>query len=491
MTSTYHLTPEQVIETRVFVASLYKDEKGDPIILTDGQCNLFDLIFKKRFPRNHVCTITRYGKSLTIALAVLTRVAIYPEKWAIAAGNDKQAGIIMAYIIQHIFDNPMIQSRFVMERAESEENIRRYRNKDRINFKLEDQTLGEVFITNAKGAMGFGAPNVIGDESALIPDKEEVLIHRMLGDQVENFYCKVGNPWDSGHFRASAEDPAYHKLIIDWHEALKENRITEAYVEEMRKKPFFDVLYECKFPPLDQMDDQGWMPLLTKEDVDKAVVRVRDTMGPEVQGFGVNKLGGDVAGGGKNFSLLVQRFTNLARILIKTNDPDTMNFAESIINIKKREGTYSEDINIDKVGVGKGVFDITARELDGVRGINAGDKLPKDSMEESIYFNVRAKMYWLTREWILKGGKLLIEEGEDLDNTWYQLTKIKYRKKLEGTRGKIQIMPKENMLKLGIQSPDVADGLALTFATPDIVRGYADMGSYDEPYDRYGLFPKV
>lgn len=491
------MTKAEIIEyVRPLVASYFKDEEGNPVQLTDGQCILFDLIYRKPYARVHTMAFTRYGKSLTIALAILLRITTFPEKWVIAAGNTDQAGIIMSYIIQHIFDHEYFRSKFIIEKNESAESIRRYKNKDRINFKVvldkdNQWLLGEVFVTNAKGALGFGAPNVVGDESALIPDNEEVLIARMMGDKTDNFYMKVGNPWDSGHFRASYEDERYHKYVVDYKQGILEGRFTLEQALEMQKKPFFGVLYKCEFPPRDTMDDEGWMPLLTKEDIDSHIIRVPDVMAKQISdtGFGVNKLGGDVAGGGKNFSVLVQRMTNWARVVIKSHDADTMNFAETIINQRKILGTQTQNVAIDKVGIGRGVFDITSRELSGIQGINAGDKLPKDSMDEGLYFNLRAAMFWRTREWILKGGKMLALESEDLDNSWYQLTKIFYRKKLEGTRGKVQIMPKEMMLKRGIVSPDIADGLSLTFATPDMFGGPDEETRDDNIFDRHGLFP--
>lgn len=495
------MTRAEIIEyVRPLVMGYFKDEEGNPIVLTDSQCVLFDYIARKPFSRVHVAAHTRFGKSMTIALAILFRITSFPEKWAIVAGNDKQAAIIMSYIIQHTFDNSYFSSKFMIEANESMESIRRYKNKDRMNFKIRKDKdgqwlLGEVFITNAKGALGFGAPNVVGDESALVSDTDEALIARMLGDKIENFYMKVGNPWDSGHFRASFADPKYEKFIVDYKQGILENRFSLDQAMEMMRKPFFGVLYECKFPPLDTMDDEGWMPLITKDEIDKRVLRFPDPMAQEVSntGFGVNRLGGDVAGGGKNFSVLVQRTSNWARVVLKTHEPDTMTFAEAIINQKKKLGVRSNDIAIDKVGIGKGVFDITARELEGVQGINAGDKLPHDSMDEKLYFNLRAAMYWRIREWILKGGKLLALEGEDLDDSWYQLTKIYYRKKLEGTRGKVQIMPKEIMLKRGIVSPDVGDALALTFfmfdaPPPSEQEEAAASADLD---DRFNLFPKI
>lgn len=451
---TYDLPQEEIELTRKLVAQLYKNDQGQPLILTDGQCVIFDLIFRKRFKRNHLQTFTRYGKSLAVALAVLTRVSTYPERWCIAAGNDKQAGIIMAYLIGHIFDNDYTRTRFLLEKGESEEAIRRYKNKNKINFRLDGGLLGEVFITNAKGAMGFGAPNVIEDEAALIPDTEEALVMRMLGDQTENFLLKIGNPWDSGHFRASFEDPNYHKVVIDYRQGILEGRFTFEQEAEMRKKPFWDVLYECKFPALDAMNEQGWIPLLTKDDIDRAMV-------DQAEGFGMNRLGGDIAGGGKNFSVLVQRQSNVARVVVKTSNPDTMSFAETILTQRTALNLLNRDIFLDKVGIGRGVVDILTRNLEGIRGVNAGDK-PEERFAD-LYVNLRAQMYWTLRTWILAGGKLLRHPD------WYQLTKIKYRKKLEGMRGKLQIMSKEDMLKEGTESPDVADALALTFTTPDIL----------------------
>lgn len=459
------LSPEQLAkyreDARELVKQLYKDEKGDPIILTDGQCDIFNLIFKRITPRVHLESFTRYGKSQTVALALLTRICTFPERWCVAAGNEDQAHIITSHLISHIFDNEYTRRRFIIGKQESEEEIRRYRNKSRLNFKLENGLLGEVFVTNAKGAMGFGAPNVISDESALIPDDEEALIFRMLGDQTDNYYLKIGNPWESGHFRRSSNDPNFFRLRIDYWQGFKEGRITPEMVEEARQRPFFDILYECKFPQ-GAADDAGWVPLLTREEIDRAIV---DQWVP----FGEPRLGGDVAGGGKNFSVLVHRAHNMARILVESKSPDTMDFAEKIITQAGVQGVRLENVFVDKVGIGKGVVDVLARQKlsTNFQGVNAGDKLDEGSRDAELFFNLRAKMFWKLREWVLNGGKLLRQGSPE--NNWYQLSQIKYRHKLEGMKGKLQIMPKEQMLKDGIPSPDHADALALTFARDEVI----------------------
>jgi hypothetical protein len=387
-------------------------------------------------------------------MAVLTRASTYPEKWVITAEEIVKAQIIMSYIIGHIFDSNYTKRKFIIRKDETEESIRRYRNKDKINFNLGNKLLGEVFITSGAGALGYGAPNVVEDESGLVKSNNHALVMRMLGDQPQNFLCKVGNPWPEEHFIKSFEDPAYKKIVIDYIDGLAEGRLTRDYIEEMRKQPFFDVLYECKFPKKGTISEGGWVPLFTKDEIDKAMI-------DNAVGFGVNKLGIDVAGGGRNFSVIVQKRSNVAKIVHKTQDSDTMILGEAAIGIWKREKIINADIAIDKVGIGKGLYDILNREITGVYGINVGET-PTSEIEKARFTNLRAELAWKMRDWIMAGGKL--ERSED----WYQLAQLKYRVKLEGRKGKMQLISKEDLLKDGIQSPDVADALMLTFRTPDI-----------------------
>jgi len=99
------------------------------------------------------------------ALAVLARVTTFPEKWCIVAGREKQAKIIMGYMIDHIFDNPYMKGKFEVSRDESEERIRRERSRTRLTFRQPDGALGEVYVLSADSrnkqtagdsVMGFG-----------------------------------------------------------------------------------------------------------------------------------------------------------------------------------------------------------------------------------------------------------------------------------------------------------------------------------------------
>lgn len=475
-------------EAKTLVRSLFKNSQGNPFEMTDGQSIIFILVTSRKFSRLHIETYTRYGKSEIFSMAALVMKTQKPGKLAIVAGNKEKASIIMSYAIGHIFDNVGIRKKFIIEKTENEENIRRYRNKAKINFDLGGGKLGEIFICSAPEALGWGAPDVMEDESGLVKTNEHALVMRMLGDQTDNFLAKVGNPWPEEHFIKSFEDPEYKKVVIDYTIGIKEGRILPAYVDEMRKQPFFDVLYECKFPKEGISDEKGWVPLFTRSEIENAMV-------DDAQGFGCKKLGIDVAGGGRNFSVIVQRHTNVAKIVHKTNDPDTMNLAEEVIGRVKsfdRERKYlikPQDVFEDKIGIGKGLYDILNREIPGIYGVNVGD-VPTTDEDKDKFTNLRAELYWKVRNWILGGGKLL------RDDDWYQLTKIKYRVKLEGRKGKMQIIPKEEMLKEGIASPDVADALALTFRTPDMPfvdeeeeRRRDEEGS--KPFDPWHPFPEI
>jgi len=238
------------------VSSLYQIN-GEPLLLSPSQIEIFENIFYKKHPLNIVIAFTRFGKSLTTALAVLTRCLFYPEKWAIIAPTEKQAKVIMNYIIEHLFDNEFIISKLQIEERESLEKLRRERSKKRITLKVYNQNAySEIYILSAystkedplKGLLGFGAENIVLDESALIDDKVYVGILRMLGDSKKPFLFELGNPIKKNHFYESFNDPKYSKILIDYKKGLEEGRITQEQIDLMKDKPFFDVLYECKFP---------------------------------------------------------------------------------------------------------------------------------------------------------------------------------------------------------------------------------------------------
>lgn len=451
---------DEDIQIRDLVKSLYKHADGSPVVLTWGQTQIFKAISMKGYPRWYCSCFTRYGKSLVVALAVLTRITTFPEKWAIVSGTKKKAAIIMNYVNEHIFDNEYTASKFRLQSGETAESIKRHRNKSHITFDLGKGKMSELFITTGKDAIGLGAPNLVEDEASLIPDDEQSLIQRMVGDNPDdNFLFKIGNPFYRNHFHRSSMDPNYQKLVFDYEFGLKEGRISQAIIDENRNFPYFNVLYKCEFPSAEEMDESGWLYLLTDEDLKQAQERYK--IG--VMSSGEWRLGVDVARGGRNFNVWALRNKTIGKIVKKNLDSDLMSVVATTIDIIKENNIKPENVFIDDVGVGGGVTD-RLKEL----GYNVNAVKEGASAEDSDDFiNVRAEAYAGKEgiaQWIKEGGA--IEPHEDLT----ELTRIRYKK---NSNGKTKIESKDDMRKRGEDSPDVADSLMLTCA-----RGYVKKKFY-------------
>lgn len=449
------------------VKSMYKNEDGSPILLSPTQCEIFATISMRLHPRVHCETFTRFGKSRTTALAVLTRASTFPEKWAIVAGSKEKAKIIMGYINAHIFDHEYTASKFRMERGDSAEAIRRNRNKNHISFDVGNGLLGEVFVCSAKEAIGHGAKNIVEDEASLIDDTDHSLVMRMLGDDPhDNFLFKIGNPFNRNHFLKSRLDPAYHKILIDCYQGLHEGRISQQVIDENRSYSFFKVLYECKFPEAEEVDAKGWSYLLTEDDIKRAMERWKT-----VEHYGKRRLGNDIARGGRNFNVWALRGENYATILAKNHLSDLMAVAGQTQAFMSEHRINEEDVSLDDVGVGGGVTDRMKEAGYTVNAVKEGAKAtemvikwnPKTKKDEEMpeYANMRAQLYAGRNglaNWIKRTGAL------DPAIDWSELTRIRYKKNGQGLT---VIESKDDMRARGEESPDVADGLMLTFYDPN------------------------
>lgn len=489
--------PLSAASTYELVKNLYKDDLNRPFSMTPGQNEIFDLIFKKGcqgeiqsedglgkvtkwFRRIWIATFTQFGKSDTVSMAVLTRVATFPEKWCIVAPSQAKAKIIMGYLIKHIFDNEYTMARFKIDEGESAEAIRRERSKNRLTFDLGNGGIGEVFILSAESRlrngedagnamMGFGAPNVVMDEAALISDESDAKAMRMVGGFTGSgmdFVVKIGNPFVRGHFLKAYEDPAYFKINIDYERGLMEEneygekRLTAEFIAEMKLKPFFRVLYENLFPIDGDIDSKGWTQILGEKDIEQACFLPEKETAPDH--VGERRMGNDIARGGANFTVWCLRSMAYAEILAKSRQNNLTEIAGQTAFFLGDSNVKDENCFIDDVGVGGGAVDPLLAEQRKVRGVNVGQA----ALEDTKFANMRAEAYWRLREWIKKGGKLCACHKDD----WTQLTKVKYK---PDSKGRLRVMSKDDMRALGIESPDVADALMLTF----VRREHADLSA--------------
>jgi len=420
-----------------------------PLVLTGGQKQIFEIILKRNPKRTIVMCATQYGKSLTVSLGILIRAAAYNERWAIVAPSERKAKIIMNYVIQHLFDNPMFYSQ--LEISEPLEQLRRERSKQRLTFKRG----GEIFILSADSRnavragellLGFGAQNIVLDESSLINDDIYANIKRMLGGYKDNFFLEIGNPFRRNHFLKTWHSDNYKKIKIGYDQGIREGRFEQSFIEEMMQVPFFKILYQCEFPESGEIDENGLTPILTEREIENAMKRQNVPTG-------IKRLGVDIGRGG-DYTAFVIRMDNYARLLEKNKDPDLMAQVGRIKRIMKDEGISAENVYVDDIGVGGGVTDRLKEENIHINPIRVGGT----AWKEEKFANIRAEAYWNLREWISKGASLEKNQG------WYEISDIKYK---EDSSSKLKIESKEDMRKRCAQSPDIADALMLTFAKPE------------------------
>lgn len=378
---------------------------------------------------------------MAILLSIIERV----EKVLIVAPSEKQAKIIMGYVIQHIFDNEYLIA--MLDYEGNKQKLKKEQSKNRITFSNGS----EIYILTAevgtvsreaKGLMGFGATMIIVDESSLIPDTMFSKILRMAGESAAGKLIQIGNPFERNHFWKAFHTDRYFKLTVGWQQALAEGRITQEFINEVREEmpPMdFQIFYDAEFP--EGGSDDSVIPY---EWIQKAVGRPAPEDDEVFAGVDVARFGRD-----KSVYLLRKGY-KVAKI--ETNSKlDTM----SLVGWLREhiDNDEPDSIAVDVVGIGAGVADRLGELGYEVDDVNAGSA-PSDSEK---YFNKRAELFWNLRQ-MFKEDKISIPNDTELIQ---ELTELRYKYSSEK---KLRIEAKDDMKKRVGRSPDKADALALSFA---------------------------
>lgn len=446
---------------------LFKDDYGNPFTATDSQADIFNTVFLREHPRNQIITATRYGKSSTIAKALICRATAFREPWTITAGSQRIVDVIMGQVIQRLFDNPYLLQQIDLDGVGRLERLKHERSKDKLTFigggEIRTLTADARNKQRTKEVLiGQGARNLIADEASLVHDDLMAMMMRMLGDQPDNYLLKIGNPFLRNHFHRTWNDPKYRTLLVDYTVGLKEGRYTQDYIEEMRKEPFFDILYECKFPDRDRFLTDGYSLMLSEEELEEAFVTDDEDLQKErgypsiPKSVGNIWLGSDIGGGGDD-SAHVLRSDNLMWLHSTNQLPNVIDQAKIIIEIRNDYDLDTERISTDRGGLGQGVGDYLAKE----HNFYCNNVLFGEAAQNpKAYKNRRAEMYYRLIQWIKEGGKIVYNER------FYELLVIACKSDVEQ---RLQIQPKEHLKKamkdagIDASSPDVADASALTF----------------------------
>lgn len=174
-------------------------------------------------------------------------------------------------------------------------------------------------------------------------------------------------------------------------------------------------------------------------------------------------MGVDVARQGSDESVIMIRIGRDARTheMKVYRESDTMQLVGKVAERygeMETLGFEPDVIFVDGVGVGGGVVD-RLRELGfPVIEVNNGEKATRSDR----YYNKGAECWGLMKEWLRTGA--LPEDDEIFAR---QLTAREYSHDL---KQRIVLEKKDDMKERGLDSPDRADALALTFASPIITR---------------------
>lgn len=257
---------------------------------------------------------------------------------------------------------------------------------------------------------------------------------RLIGYFYEAFH-KDGKNWQQLSFN-SQESPVVDTEFV--------TRIQEKHGENSDE---YKIRVMGSFPSEEGIDEKGFVNLFTNEEIkftqDKNFVQTR--MGIDPSGEGQDETAWAVRDDFKGGIVGTERTSNSKSI------------AEKTLTLMEKYASKAKDVTIDNFGVGANV----AQEIAltpfhyQVNGLNVGEK-----SRDELYLNVRAEAYYKIKEWIRKGGSLV--DNEDNRKLKDELLTVKFKRNLQG---KIQIMSKLEMQKLGIPSPNKADAFMLTFTS--------------------------
>ncbi len=453
------------------ILSIYTFKTKEGFVLNDtityGQKLIMECILGRKAPagvlvdgvlkflkRIHVMAHTRYGKSMAIAAAICVRASAMHEPWAIVAGTTDQAQIIMDYVIQFSVNDPILKAQLVNEKEIKIERLTQRRKRDHITYKMGGEVRAYGAGRDGNAVMGQGCPNVVEDESALISNESQSKIFRMLGDHMDNFYMKVGNPFNNNHFKEAYKSTLYYHININYHQGIADGRLTDEFVSEARQNPNFSILYENIFPDAEKEDEWGWTPLFTDS-------LLRHAYTKEEKWWGKCRDGCDPADDGECEAVIVRRWANLAKMLYADMNCDNISFATEIA-VRNRDTDVSI---IDSIGVGSGTFNLLDRQMgvkEHIQSFKGGAKVPESvpKIERENYFNLRAYCFWQIKIWLENGGKLWVQ-NEGNEEKWKQLLEVRYK---VTDRSQIQIIGKKELAKrYAVKDLGWADGLSMTF----------------------------
>lgn len=229
------------------IGSLFKNAKGEPYQLTDGQCEIFEGVTNPKYKWVWQSAPTRYGKTEVLALASIYLAVFHKVKIPIVGGSEEKAKKIMEYVVQHIGDHPslyegLLNINIKESRAEAVEQLKVQMSKQALRWSKG----GWIYITSVDArsiasegerVVGEGGDLVILEEAGLIKRKEQFSkVVRMVEGTMWGKLVMSGNCIEKSVFQTAFNDPLYHKVRIPQEQAIAEGRLNQERLDQQKNQ---------------------------------------------------------------------------------------------------------------------------------------------------------------------------------------------------------------------------------------------------------------
>lgn len=245
-------------------------------------------------------------------------------------------------------------------------------------------------------------------------------------------------------------------------------RVDKTYVEGIIAKYGQDsVQYKIRvqgeFPDEGVMDDKGFVQLFNEADLHIVPFDANWRPVPRVHGAL------DPSGEGQDSSEWAARDRVRAGIVGSEKISTPASLAAKTLTLCDSYGIHPQDFIVDAFGKGHQVSQEVALATSNlgpdkpawrVIPINTGEPC-EDETDRLLYVNTRALLFYRMLLWSRAGGEFMDSPGLK-----EELLSIRFKRT---GNGRIQIMDKVTMKKLGFKSPNKADALSMTFLRPDMI----------------------
>jgi len=259
----------------------------------------------------------------------------------------------------------------------------------------------------------------------------------------------------------------HHKDASRWQNyafsSLDSPHVNTKYIEDISAKYGEDsiqyaIRVKGEFPDEGIMDDKGYVQLFNERDIHLV------PFDPQWKPVGRVAAALDASGEGQDSSEWAIRDRMRGAIVASEQISTPASMAVKSITVCDKYEVDPYDFVIDAFGKGQDVgMEIalaTSKQKRPWRTfpVNTGDQC-EDESDRLQFVNMRAMIFYRMMLWCRAGGEFMDSKGlKD------ELLSIRFKRT---PNGRVQIMDKVSMAKLGFKSPNKADALSMTFLRPE------------------------